>query len=106
MKPLALSFRYWRRTPQEVGELIVIVAALQLLMFMLCMPLCCERQYTVFMGSPYIGADLYLLLRLWGIPKLRHSAIPEITTFQRVVILASPVWMGVLSVYAFDRLVP
>jgi hypothetical protein len=106
MKAMALSMTRWQRTPREVGEMLAIVVAWQFFFgLVLFMPLSCSLAWTVFIGSQYVGADAYVLLRLWLIPKLKRSAIPETTIFQRVVILTSPLWMGLISMYAFDRLI-
>jgi hypothetical protein len=87
--------------------MLTIVCALQFLFgFIFFMPMCCSLAWSVFIGSQYVAADGYLLLRLWGIPKLRHSAIPGITAFQRGVILTSPLWMALISMYAFECIVP
>lgn len=107
MHPMVFSLTRWQRTRREVGEMLAIVVTLQLFFgLIIFMPLCCALAWTVFMGVQYIGADAFVLLRFWLIPKLRRSSIPETTTFQRVVIVSSPLWMGIISMYAFDRLVP
>jgi hypothetical protein len=105
-RPMALSLTRWQRTPREVGEMLTVVVALQILIGLILTPLSDSLAWTVFIGSQYLGADVFLLLRLWLIPKLRGSVVPETTTFQRVLILASPIWMRIISMYALDRLIP